>query len=428
MGGRLSAPVVADGLLLVAEIDAHTVHALDVASGKPVWSFTTGGRVDSPPTVYQNRVLFGSADGYVYSLSAKDGTLAWRFRAAPEERRMTSFEQVESVWPVSGSVLVEDGVVYCVAGRSMFLDGGLRYLRINADTGQLIGEVIFDEHDPETGENLQSHVKTRAMPVGLPDVLSSDGKYLYMRSQQFDHDGNRYYLPPHSAVDAEQGAVQKGETAHLFSPTGFLDDTWWHRSYWVYGRSFAEGAGGWPQAGKNAPGGRILCFDQSNVYGFGRKPVYYKWRTPMEYHLFAAARQPEIIREWAEPRKPGDPKREPPVVHPEYQWSRSVPLLARAMVLADETLFIAGPPDVLDEEEAFSNPGDSKTNAALARQDAALAGEQGALLWAVSAKDGSTLAEQKLDSLPIFDGMIAAAGRLFMVTAEGEVICFSESN
>ena len=46
---------------------------------------------------------------------------------------------------------------------------------------------------------------------------------------------------------------------HLLATGGLLDDTWWHRSYWVYGRSFAEGAGGWPQAGKVAPSGRILA-------------------------------------------------------------------------------------------------------------------------------------------------------------------------
>jgi len=59
IGGKLSAPVIADGKLFVASIDAHAVHALDAASGKKVWSFTTGGRVDSPPTIHRGRVLFG---------------------------------------------------------------------------------------------------------------------------------------------------------------------------------------------------------------------------------------------------------------------------------------------------------------------------------------------------------------------------------
>ncbi len=441
LGGKLSTVVVADGRLYVAAIDRHTVHALDAASGEELWGYTTGGRVDSPPTVWKGHVLFGSADGWIYCLRASDGELAWRFRAGPEDRRMTSFEQVESVWPVHGSVLVDDGVVYCVAGRSMFVDGGLRYLRLDAATGKLIEEVIFDERDPETGENLQVHVKVRNMPVGLPDVLSTDGELLFMRSQQFDREGKRRFLAPHSGKDPEQGAVQKGPGVHLFSPTGFLDDTWWHRSYWVYGRSFAEGAGGWPQAGKYAPAGRIMTVGDSKVYGFGRKPVYYKWRTPLEYHLFAAPRDPEIVRTPVGPQpeakaktkpaaqgkaRPKAKRRGPPrVVHPQYAWSRSLPMMVRAMILADGTLLVAGPPDLVDEEEAFRRVGDAETEKRLAAQDAALRGEKGALLWVVSASDGEKLKEYRLDCMPVFDGMAAAAGRLYMATTNGKVLCFA---
>ncbi|MBM4050938.1 MAG: hypothetical protein FJ279_38065, partial [Planctomycetes bacterium] len=136
LGGKLSALTAADGKLFVASVDAHTVHALDANTGKAAWSFTAGGRVDSPPTVWQGRVLFGSTDGHVYCLRAADGALVWRFRAPPGDQRLMAFEQVESVWPVSGSVLMRDGVVYCVAGRSMWLDGGMRFLRLDAATGR----------------------------------------------------------------------------------------------------------------------------------------------------------------------------------------------------------------------------------------------------------------------------------------------------
>jgi hypothetical protein len=39
LGGKLSAPVVADGRLFVASEDAHCVHALDAVTGKHLWSF-----------------------------------------------------------------------------------------------------------------------------------------------------------------------------------------------------------------------------------------------------------------------------------------------------------------------------------------------------------------------------------------------------
>ena len=107
LGGNLTPPVVAEGRLLVADKDTHTVHALDTRTGQPLWSYTAGGRVDSPPTVCGSLVLFGSADGWVYCLRAADGAEAWRFLAAPYDRRIAAFGQVESAWPVHGSVLVQ---------------------------------------------------------------------------------------------------------------------------------------------------------------------------------------------------------------------------------------------------------------------------------------------------------------------------------
>ena len=45
-------------------------------------------------------------------------------------------------------------------------------------------------------------------------------------------------------------------------------------------------------------------------------------------------------------------------------------------------------------------------------------------LWAVSTTDGKKLAEYKLDAPPVFDGMAAAAGRLYASTTDGHVVCF----
>ncbi|MCH7726006.1 MAG: PQQ-binding-like beta-propeller repeat protein, partial [Planctomycetes bacterium] len=293
IGGKLSAPTVAAGRVYVAQIDTHTVHALDAKSGDSLWSYTTGGRVDSPPTFDRGRVLFGSADGWVYCLQAEDGKLIWRFRGAPRDERLTAFEQLESVWPIHGSVLVENDVAFFVAGRSNFLDGGMRFIRLNAITGEKLTETILDHTDPTSGKDLQDRIKVLNMPVALPDILSSDGKYVYMRSQAFDPvEGKRVELGPHSSQPAEQGSVQKGETAHLFAPMGYLDSTYFHRAYWVYGRSFAGGHAGYYQAGKYAPSGRILVADDKNVFGFGRKPQYYKWTTIIEHQLFSTSKQP----------------------------------------------------------------------------------------------------------------------------------------
>jgi hypothetical protein len=90
------------------------------------------------------------------------------------------------------------------------------------------------------------------------------------------------------------------------------------------------------------------------------------------------------------------------------------------MVLADKTLFVAGPPELL-----------SLADRSIAQQDLDAAadaydGKLGGTLRAISTQDGSKLAELKLDSPPVFDGMIAAQGRLFISTMDGQVRCLGE--
>ena len=411
LGGRLSAVVVAEGKLWVAQIDAHTLHALDADTGKKAWSYTAGGRIDSPPTIWQGRVLFGAADGWVYCLRADDGRLAWRFRAAPENRRMVAYDQLESVWPLHGNVLVEDGVAFAAAGRSAFTDGGIRLVRLDARTGELLSETRLDDRDPETGHTPQQNVRGFDMPGFLPDVLSSDGSSVFMRHARFDLEGQ----------------VMDERVPHLFSQAGFLDDSWWHRTYWIYGDKMHAGWGGWPRAGEQVPSGRLLVHDGRTIYGFGRT-VYARhgshvglpqmfldevWppgeRRPTHYRLFAeplseatAAEQGEAARE---ARRTASADAAEPA-----GWRHDSPLWVRAMVLAGDTLLVAGPPDPF----------------AAADPTAAWRGERGGLLRAVSTDDGRKLAEYPLATPPVFDGMAAANGRLYLATLDGRVVCMGE--
>ncbi|MHC4226885.1 MAG: outer membrane protein assembly factor BamB family protein, partial [Planctomycetota bacterium] len=428
LGGRITQPVVADGKLLVASVDTHTVHAMDAASGTKLWSYTTGGRVNSPPTLYKGCVLFGSADGWVYCLRASDGQFAWRFRAAPHDLRTMSYEQLESVWPVSGSVLIQDGIAYALAGRSVFLDGGMRMLRLDPLTGEKLSETIMDDRDPRTGKNLQSRIQQKKMPVALPDVLSSDGNFVYMRSQRFNMNGRR------AVIDPEHQTDQEGEGTHLFCPTGFLDDSWFHRTYWIYGKNAGEGWAEWSVPARLVPAGRILAFDDANVYGYGRHPQYLCNSSVLEYRLFAAdkkfdpdraarvakAKIPENTVNWK--NRAMRPESELSAVT--RKWMIEKPqLIARAMVLADRTLFVAGPPDVVDEQKIWGRTLEPQVQAKLREQSAALDGKEGSLLWAVSASDGEKLAEYKLKSVPAWDGMAAANGRLYLSMKDGRVLC-----
>ena len=437
LGGKLSSVVVAGGKVFVAAIDRHTVHALDAGSGKAAWSFTAGGRIDSPPTIWQGRVIFGSADGWVYCVRADDGRLIWRFQGGPVDRRVMAYEQLESAWPVSGAVLVQGDAVYCIAGRSAFLDGGMRLVRLDPKTGRKTAETVIDDRDPETGEDLQMKMKALDMPVALPDVLSCDGKQIYMRAQAFNLDGVRQGVAPIKDDEAPT------DGAHLFSRSGFLDDSWFFRSFWIYGKGVSSGYGSWFRPGHFAPSGRLIVFDDACVYGFDRKPEYLCNASVQEYYVYAAGRQvtdegvtrvrtatnrinaasnskSAAASDWATRKKFSLAEQNAST----FKWAEGMPSIqVRAMVLADKTLFVAGPPDVVDEEEALVKPDDAAVRAKLQAQVEALEGRKGGQLMAISAVDGKKLAAVELGAAPVFDGMAAAKGRLYLATLDGKVLC-----
>ncbi len=115
----------------------------------------------------------------------------------------------------------------------------------------------------------------------------------------------------------------------------------------------------------------------------------------------------------------------PPEFFVEHYWTKDLSVFARAMVLSGGTLFLAGPPDLIDENSVFGQLAHPTVREDLNNQAAALDGARGAKLVAVSAGDGTSVAEYELDSLPVFDGLAAAGSKLYMTTTSGTVVCFS---
>jgi len=365
---KLTAPTVDGGKVFVASVDEHEVCAIDADSGRSIWHFTAGARVDSPPTLYRGSAIFGSRDGYVYNLRASDGKLAWRLRTARDPRHIAACGQLESASPVHGSVLVREGVVYSTAGRSSYLDGGIDLCRLEAETGRMLSRTPIYSPDPETGKQPPQFAPS-AMPGARADILTGDESCIYLRDMVFD----------------KTGAVLPEGKSHLFTLTDFLDDSWAHRSYWIFGKrcSISTGCSG---RDRNLIFGRLLVFNDSMIYGYGRRQVH--WSNQLQdgaYRLFAVKRD--------------DGK---------SQWTKPLKIHVRTMVLADKVLFIAGP---------RIDAGNGRTDLNESRQ---------AVLIAISAYDGTELARYRLDSTPVFDGMAAAYGRLYVSMEDGNLLCLGE--
>ena len=197
LGTKPGGLTVADGHVLVAGVDAHTVFALRADTGKRAWSFTTGARVVSPPTFYRGTAIFGSNDGCVYCLRASDGQLVWRFHAAPRRQLVTAFEQLESAWPVPG-VLVQDGTCWFAAGRSSYLDDGIFLYALDARTGDMVHEEVIYHPDPETGKSTPDP-SAQELPGLLNDIPGSDGRNVFIRQMCVSSDaaGESRHAPVH---------------------------------------------------------------------------------------------------------------------------------------------------------------------------------------------------------------------------------------
>jgi hypothetical protein len=296
-------------------------------------------------------------------------------------------------------------------------NGGITLCRLDALTGKLLSQTTVDHRDPKTGLPPQDTARGVNMPGALPDVLSCDGQYVYMRHTCFDKLGTKQYPV----------------VPHLFCPSGFMDDTWWHRTYWLYGSDMNSGWGGWATAGNQNPSGRLLVMDDHVIYGFGRLEQYdthgshvglaeslLPWPPPKptarargttHYRLFACDKAVEYVNPKGNALQNGKSRGQTRI---KQHWSWPMDMVVRAMVLAHDTLFVAGLPELLISSADPQN---------LQAAQAAYAGRRGGMVRAVSTQNGTTLAEFNLPFPPVLDGMIAAQEKWIIAGMDGSVLC-----
>jgi hypothetical protein len=285
-----------------------------------------------------------------------------------------------------------------------------------------------------------------AMEGALPDLFVSDRHGdLYMQRIKFDARLNRLPVVEESPL----GELDMGDN-HLVATGGFLDDTGFDRLYWMVSHR-------WPgfYFAQHAPkSGQLVVFDESTTYAvkyFYRRIVWSPAFLPGDQGYLLMAddndNQPVLEKESFKKSIPGHPQETfdqwwdildahedveiirwlPEEAYTDqhrrggrgvekgsgYQrtrpakWQQMVPLRIRAMVLADDLLFAAGLPDQIDPDDPL----------------AAFEGRLGALLQVFSADDGTLRSSYRLASPPAFDGLSASAGRLYLATQDGNLLC-----
>lgn len=152
-----------NGALYFGSSADHKAYCLDLATGAVRWTKSTGGPIRLAPTLSDGRVYVGSDDGYIYCWDAAQGGEIWRFRAAPEDRRLLGHGKLISLWPSRTSVLVDGGVAYFGAG--IFPAEGVFLYGVDASSGKLLWR------NDSTGENPQSRVSPQGYLVASPTTL-----------------------------------------------------------------------------------------------------------------------------------------------------------------------------------------------------------------------------------------------------------------
>ncbi len=369
--GPITPAVIAGNRVVVARPDAHEVVGLDAGSGSVVWRFTANGRIDTAPTIHRGLCLFGAKSGWVYCLRVDDGKLVWRLRAAPLQEQIVAYGQLESPWPVSGSVLVIDNVLYFAAGRQSLADGGILVFAVQPATGK-IGWVRRLDSVPQKG-----FYECSALEFDNFDLLHREGDGVGMSRWVFDRKTGEMSLDRWGAfakLNTGGGAAMVPQGSWSYAPrhqrriashtpkrplTVFRDNVLFgclQGASTVYRRDF------------NLEGGEE--FDTKWMTGWAASGLSRKGKMPWRSHRLAekASWRVDVFGNQA-----GAPSIE-------------------AVVLAADRLLVAG------------SHGD---------------------LRVLSSADGKQIARHALPA-PLWDGMAVARGRLYYSTRDGQLLCLGE--
>ena len=379
--GPLTAPVIVNQVAYLSRPDAHEVLAVKAdGSGETIWRFTARGRIDAPPTYHNGLVLFGDHAGWVHALRSDTGEIVWRFRAAPTSERIVAYGQVESPWPVAGSVLVDQNVAYFVAGRQELADGGVLTFAVDAMTGQKQWVHRIDEV-PQKGFYENSGLEFD--PVDMPIL---EGDKIAMSRWLIDRDGKK------STVDKWNGFSKldvDGEGA-----------VWAPRGFWTYGaRHQYRFAGEAPK--------RPLC-----AYRGGQLVGQLNGSTDLFLRDFEIEEGDDFNSKWI------------------TGWQASKMARAgekpyRSYRIAEEATWKVDP-FTPAEEKVEKKPGTQVWNdvygMVLAGDERVFVAHKDGRVKALSLADGSVTAETQV-SAPVWDSLVLADEKLFLTTMKGELVC-----
>ena len=137
-------PVVIGETMFVGSSRNDSVTAYDLAGGSVKWRAYFDGPVRFAPACWNGRLYVAADDGCLYCLDATDGSILWTRRGGPTGRKLLGNERLTSAWPARGGPVVLPAPssragkteVYFAAGIWPFM--GVFVYALDAETGKVI--------------------------------------------------------------------------------------------------------------------------------------------------------------------------------------------------------------------------------------------------------------------------------------------------
>jgi outer membrane protein assembly factor BamB len=399
--GPVTGVSIVEGIGVLALTDRQQVIALDPATGKTKWQAAVDGRIDSQPTVFNGAVYVGTRAGWLYALNRDSGDLIWRFRAAPRRERIVVNGQLESVWPLFGTVTADSEGVWAVAGRHNECDGGLWWWRLDPATGAVRASGRFGRDELRTTTGATGAVDSdAAWPNGANCPPVTNGKLFLMARVHCKREDGK--LTPWNYWSSKQKPGEEGLWESNYN-TGILvpgNQGLLNRIDFLGGYKMC--AFGYVQA-------RQFAYRDSDFLTVGGTKGTLQHRGGDGGSSVSAFKRRPALGEITvtNPKEPDKPRKM--TAGSELRWENPMELARRG----DGTKALAVAGDSVLVGVSVTDGDRWKEREKMPHR-----------LQVLSLADGKLQQEFPLPATPIPGGLSAAKGRVYVTTIDGSVTCF----
>ena len=167
--------IAAENAIFFGSNTDDSVRRVNAKTGVVEWTFTADGPVRIAPEYFEERVYFGSDDGYAYCVDATSGQLVWRTRPVELKRYLLNDGRLVSRHPVRSGVLVTEGRAHFTASLTPWESSYL--CAVDAATGDREGGYVMNVGEGKTLEGaLLASKSDLVLPQGRVAPLVFDRK------------------------------------------------------------------------------------------------------------------------------------------------------------------------------------------------------------------------------------------------------------